>query len=152
MVALDRGRWARWQGVGAGDGGRDEGLVIIRSGWSACLVYIVGALEDVVGARSVSPLLEPAGDGPVVFEGVVETRPHPRFYQPVVDPLLGMVPLGPVPTQLLVALLQVLFVEGRFSKAVHVSFDADVVEVPEFYVDEGTKGKSPVEPIEVALT
>ncbi|SRR6266403_47858 len=152
MVALDRGRWVRRQGVGAGDGGGDEGLVVVWSGWSACLVYIAGALEDVVGTRPVSPLLEPVGDGPVVFEGVVEACPHSRFYQPIVDSLFGVVPLGPVPTQLLVALLQVLFVEGRFSKAVHVSFDADVVEVPELYVDERTKGESPVEPIEVALT
>src|SRR6266403_2714737 len=152
MVALDRGRWVRRQGVGAGDGGGDEGLVVVWSGRSACLVHVAGALEDVVGSRPIPSLLEPAGDGPIVFEGVVEARPHPCFYQPVVDPLLGMVPLGPVPAQLSVALLQVLFVEGRLPKAVYIGFDADVIEVPEFYVDEGMKGKSPVEPVEVALT
>src|SRR6266403_1837128 len=152
MVALDGGRWVRWQGVGAGDGCGDEGLVVVRSGWSACLVHVAGALEDVVGPRAVSPLLEPTGDGSVVFEGVVEARPHPRFYQPIVDPFFGVVPLGPVSAQLSVSLLQVLFVEGRLPKAVHVGFDTDVVEVPEFYVDEGTKGESPIEPIEVALT
>src|SRR6266446_1841738 len=95
MVALDRGRRVRWQGVGAGDGSGDESLVVVRPSGSACLVYIVGAFEDVVGARPVSPLLEPVGDGPVVFEGVVEARPHSRFYQPIVDSLLGVVPLGP---------------------------------------------------------
>ncbi len=97
MVALSGGRRARQQWVGAGDGRGDEGLIVVRSGWSACLVYVVGALEDVVGSRSVSPLLEPAGDGPVVLEGIVEARPHSCFYQPIVDSLLGMVPLGPVP-------------------------------------------------------
>ncbi len=96
--------------------------------------------------------MEPVGDGPVIFEGVVKARPHPRFYQPVVDPLLGVVPLGPVSAQLSILLLQVFLVEGRLPKAVYVGFDADIVEVPELYVDEGTKGKLPVEPVEVALT
>ena len=86
MVALDGGWWVQGQGVGAGDGCGDEGLIVIQSGWSACLVYVVGALEDVVGARPISRLLEPAGDGPVVFEGVVEARPDSRLHQPVVDP------------------------------------------------------------------
>src|SRR6266403_1665238 len=151
-MAFVRGRWVRWQGVGAGDGRGDEGLVVVWSVGSARLVYVAGALEDVVGPWPVSPLLEPAGDGPVVLEGVVEARPHPRFYQPVVDPLLGVVPLGPIPAQLSVSLLQVFLVEGRLSKAVYVGFNTDVVEVPELYVDEGTKGELPVEPIEVALT
>ncbi len=135
MVALDGGRWVRRQGVGTGDGRGDEGLVIVRSGWSSRLVYVAGALEDVVGARSISPLLEPVGDGPVVFEGVVEARPDSRFHQPVVDPFFGMVPLGPVPAQLSVSFFQLLFVEGRLSEAVDVGLDADVVEVPELYVD-----------------
>src|SRR6266478_8723783 len=148
MVVLDGSRRVRWQGVGAGDGCGDEGLVVVRSGWSACLVYVAGAFKDVVGSRPVSSLLEPAGDGPVVFEGVVEARPHPCLYQPVVDLLLGVVPLGPVSAQLSVSFLQVLFVEGRLPKAVHVGFDTDIVEVPEFYIDEGTKGESPVEPVE----
>src|SRR6266446_4557975 len=152
MVALDGGRWVRWQGVVACDGGGDERLVVVRSCRSACLVYIAGAFEDVVGSRPVSSLLEPAGNGSVVFEGVVEARPHPRFYQPVVDPFLGVIPLGPVSAQLSVSLLQVFLVEGRLSKAVYVGFNTDVVEVPELYVDEGTKGELPVEPIEVALT
>src|SRR6266404_5552592 len=151
-MAFVRGRWVRWQGVGAGDGRGDEGLVIVWSVGSARLVHIAGALEDVVGSWPISPLLEPAGDGLVVFEGIVEARPHPRFYQPVVDPLLGVVPLGPIPAQLSVSLLQVFLVEGRLSKAVYVGFNTDVVEVPELYVDEGTKGELPVEPIEVALT
>src|SRR6266478_169703 len=112
MVALGRGRRVRWQGVGTGDGCGDEGLVVVRSVRSACLVYIAGAFEDVVGSRPVSSLLEPAGNGSVVFEGVVEARPHPGLYQPVVDPFLGVVPLGPVPAQLSVSFLQVLFVEG----------------------------------------
>src|SRR6266446_2463250 len=89
-MALVRGRWVRWQGVGAGDGRGDEGLVVVWSVGSARLVYVAGALEDVVGAWPISPLLEPAGDGPVVFEGVVEVRPHPRFHQPVMDPFLGV--------------------------------------------------------------
>src|SRR6266403_194820 len=143
-MAFVRGRWVRWQGVGAGDGRGDEGLVVVWSVGSARLVHVAGAFEDVVGPWSVSSLLEPAGDGPVVFEGIVEARPHPRFYQPVVDPLLGVVPLGPIPAQFSVSLLQVFLVEGRLPKAVYVGFDADVVE--------GTKGELPVEPIEVALT
>src|SRR6266403_5767713 len=108
MVALDRGRRVRWQGVGAGNGHGDEGLVVVRSGRSARLVYVVGALEDVVGTRPVSPLLEPTGDSPVVFEGIVEVRPYSRFYQPVVDPLFGMIPLSPVSAQLAVPFFQVL--------------------------------------------
>src|SRR6266478_1542285 len=100
MVALDGGRWVRWQRVGAGDGCGDEGLVVVRSGWSARLVHVAGALEDVVGSRSVSPLLEPAGDSSVVFEGVIEARPYLCLYQPIVDLFLGMVPLGPISAQL----------------------------------------------------
>ncbi len=80
MVALDRGWWVRRQGVGAGDGCGDEGLVVIRSGWSVCLVHVTGALVDVVGSRSISPLLEPTGDGSVVFEGIVEARPYSRLH------------------------------------------------------------------------
>src|SRR6266403_1171614 len=100
MVVLGGSRRVRWQGVGAGDGCGDEGLVVVRSGWSACLVHIAGPLEDVVGSRPVPPLLEPVGDGPVVFEGVIEARPDSRLYQPVVDPFFGVVPLGPVPPRL----------------------------------------------------
>ncbi len=103
MVALDGGRWVRRQGIGTGDGRGDEGLVIVRSGWSSRLVYIMGALKDVVGARPISPLLEPVGDGPVVFEGVVEACPYPRFYQSVMNPFFGVVPLGPVSAQLSVS-------------------------------------------------
>src|SRR6266404_1235633 len=99
-MALDRGRWAWGQGVGTGDGGGDAGLVVVWSSRSARLVHVARPLEDVVGARSVSSLLEPVGDGPVIFEGVVEARPDSRFYQPIVDPFFGVVPLGPVPTQL----------------------------------------------------
>src|SRR6266478_10067303 len=151
-MALVRGRWVRWQGVGASDGRGDEGLVVVWSVGSARLVYVAGALEDVVGPWPVSPLLEPAGDGPVVLEGVVEARPDSRLHQPIVNPFFGVIPLGPVPAQLLVSFFQVLFVEGRLSKMVDVGLDADVVEVPEFYVDEGPKGESSVEPVEVALT
>ena len=121
-------------------------MVVVWSVGSTCLVYVAGALENVVGPWPVSSLLEPAGNGPIVFEGVVEMRPHPRFYQPIVDPFFGVVPLGPVSAQLSVSLLQVLFVEGRLPQAV------DVVEVPQFYVDEGAKGESSIEPVEVALT
>ncbi len=134
------------------DGGGDERLVVVRLGWSARLVHIAGAFKDVVGARPVPPLLEPVGDGPVVFEGVVEAHPDSRFYQPIVDSLFGVVPLGPVPTELSVSFLQFLLVEGRLSEAVDVSLDADVVEVPQFDVDEGSERKSSVEPVEVALT
>jgi len=130
MVALDGGRRVWRQGVGVGDGRGDEGLVVIRSGWLAHLVYIAGALEDVVGPWSVPPLLEPTGNGPVVFEGVVEAHPHSRFHQPVVDPLLGVVPLGPVPAQLTVSFFQVLLVEGRLPQVVDVGLDTDIVEVP----------------------
>src|SRR6266478_5523273 len=109
MVALDGGRRVWRQGVGTGDGRGDEGLVVIGSGWSAGLVHIAGAFEDVVGARPISPLLEPSGDGPVVLEGIIEARPHSRFYQPVMDPFFGVVPLGPVLAQLSVSFLQILF-------------------------------------------
>src|SRR6266403_3429655 len=102
-MALVRGRWVRWQGVGAGDGRGDEGLVVVWSVGSARLVHVVGALEDVIGPWSVSSLLEPAGDGPVVFEGVVEACPYPRFYQSVMNPFFGVVPLGPVSAQLSVS-------------------------------------------------
>ncbi len=80
VVASDGVRWWWWQWVGSGDGHRDEGLVVVRSWWSGHLVYVVGALEDVVGPQAISSLLEPPGDGPVVLEGVVEARPDPRFY------------------------------------------------------------------------
>ena len=80
MVALDCGRRVWGQEVGAGDGCGDEGLVVIRSSWSTRLVYVPGALEGVVGPWAVPPLLQPAGDGSVVFEGVVEARPYPCFY------------------------------------------------------------------------
>src|SRR6266404_5604753 len=103
MVALDGGRRVRWQGVGASNGRGDEGLVVVWSGRSAHLVYVAGALEDVVGARPVSPLLEPMGDGPVVFEGIVAARPYSCLHQPVVDPFFGMIPLSPVSAQLAVS-------------------------------------------------
>ncbi len=63
-----------------------------------------------------------------------------------------MVPLGPVPAQLAVSFFQVLLVEGRLPQAVDVGLNANIVEVPQFYVDEGAKGESSVEPVEVALT
>src|SRR6266436_360134 len=97
MVTLDGCGRVRWQGVGACDGGGDERLIVVRSGWSARLVHVAGAFKDVVGAWPVSYLLEPAGDGPVVLEGIVEVRPYSRFHQPVVEPFLGVVPLSPVP-------------------------------------------------------
>ena len=85
-------------------------------------------------------MLEPAGDGPVVLEGVVEACPHSRFHQPVVDPLLGMIPLSPISAQLSVSFFQVLFVEGRLPQVVDVGFDADVVEVP--VIDLTNEGSS----------
>ncbi len=102
MVTPNRVRWVWWQGVGPGDGCGDEGLVVVWSGWSGGLVHIAGAFEDIVGSRAVSSLLEPPGNRLVVFEGVVKMHPHPRFHQPVVDPFLGMIPLGPVLAQLAV--------------------------------------------------
>src|SRR6266403_1152966 len=101
------------QGVGAGDGCGDEGLVVVWSGWSGCLIYVMGPFEDVVGSRPVSSLLEPPGNRPVVFEGVVKMCPHPRFYQPVMDPFLGVIPLGPISAQLAISFFQLLFIEGR---------------------------------------
>ena len=92
------------------------------------------------------------GDSPVVFEGVVEARPHSRFYQPIVDPFFGVVPLGPVSAQLSVSFFQLFLIEGRLSEAVDVGLDADVVEVPQFDIDEGSECESSVEPVEVALT
>ncbi len=96
MVTRGGSGWVRQQGVGAGDGRGDEGLVVIQLGWSAGLVHVAGSFEDIVGARPISPLLEPMGDGSVIFEGVVKARPHSHLHQPVVDSLLGMVPPGPV--------------------------------------------------------
>jgi len=113
VVAFNGGRRVWWQGVGAGDGRGDQGLVVVWSGWPARLVHVAGALENVVGARSISPLLEPTGNGPVIFEGVVEARPYSRLHQPVVDPLLGVVPPSPVSAQLPVLLFQFLLVEGH---------------------------------------
>ncbi len=98
-----------------GDGCGDEGLIVVRSGWSGGLVHVAGALEDVVGSQAVSSLLEPSGNRPVVFEGVVEARPYLRFHQPVVDSFLGMIPLGPVPAQLAVSFFQVFLIEGCLS-------------------------------------
>ena len=127
-------------------------MVVVRSSGSACLIHVAGALEDVVGSRPVPSLLEPVRDRLVVLEGVIEARPHSCLYQPVVDPLFCMVPPGPVSAQLYVSFFQLFLVEGRLSEVVDVGLDADVVEVPELYVDEGSKGKSSVEPVEVALT
>ncbi len=62
-----------------GDGSWDEGLVVIWSWWSGGLVYVAGALEDVVGSQAISSLLEPSGDSSVVFEGIVEVHPHPHL-------------------------------------------------------------------------
>ncbi len=103
--------WRQW--VGLGDGRGDQGLVVIWSWWSGGLAYIAGSFVDVVGPQSVSPLLEPLRNRPVVFEGIVKTRPHPHFYQSVMDLLFSVVPLSPVPAQLSVLLLQVFLVEGR---------------------------------------
>ena len=55
-------------------------MVVVRSWWSGGLVYVAGALEDVVGSWAVSSLLEPSGDGPVVLEGVVEARPYSHLH------------------------------------------------------------------------
>ena len=115
VVALSGAWWVWRQGVSMRDGGGDKRLVVVRSSQSACLVHVAGAFEDIVGAQPVSSLLEPAGNGPVVFEGVVEACPDPHFYQPVVDSLLGVVPLSPVMAQFLVLFLQFLFVEGCLS-------------------------------------
>ncbi len=77
------------------------------------------------------------GDSSVVLEGVIEVCPHPCLYQPIVDLLLGVIPSGPVSAQLAVSLFQVLFIKGCLSQAVNVGLDANVVEVPQFCVDEG---------------
>ncbi len=119
-----------WQGVGAGDGCRDKGLAVVRSGQSGGLVYVAGTFEDIVGPWPVPPLLEPAGDRPVILEGAVEAHPYSHFYQPVVNSFLSMVPLSPVSAQLAVSFFQVLLVEGSLPQAVDIGFDPDVVEVP----------------------
>jgi len=80
VVALCGVQWW-WQQWGRlGDGGRDEGLVVVQSWWSGGLVYIAGSFKDVVGSWTVPPLLKPLGDGSVVFEGVVQARPYSCFY------------------------------------------------------------------------
>ncbi len=53
---------------------------VVRSWQSRGLVYVVGALEDIVGPQAIPSLLEPPGDGPVVLEGIVEACPYPCFY------------------------------------------------------------------------
>ncbi len=99
------GVWrVRWQWVGPGNGRGDEGLVVVRSWWLRGLIHVAGALEDVVQPQAVSSLLRPPGDCPVVLEGVVEARPDSRLYQPIVDPLLSVVPLSPISAQLPVPL------------------------------------------------
>ncbi len=75
----------------------------------------MGATVCVVGPWAILALLEPAGDCSVIFEGVVKLHPYSCLDQPVLDPLLCVVPLSPVLAQLPVALLQVLLVEGGFS-------------------------------------
>ena len=100
-VVTPSGVWqVRWERVGLGNGCGDEDLAIVWSWWSGGLVYISGALKNVVGPWAVSSLLEPSGDRPIVFEGVVEACPDLHLYQSVVDPLLGVVPLSPVSAQL----------------------------------------------------
>src|SRR6266403_423882 len=129
MVAPGGVQWVRWEWVGPCDGCGDKGLVVVRSWWSGGLVYVAGAFEDVVRARAISPLLEPPGNHPVVLEGVVEARPDSHLYQPIVDPLLGVIPLSPVSAQLPVSLLQLFLVEGCLSQVIDVSLHPNVVEV-----------------------
>ncbi len=93
------------------------------------LCDILGALIGVVGAWAVSALLEPVGDCFVVFEGVIEAGPDLCLHQPIVDPLLCMVPLGPVPAQLLVSLFQLHFVERCLPQSVDVGLYSHVIEV-----------------------
>ncbi len=115
------------------------------------MVYVAGALEGVVGARPISSLLEPSGDGLVVLEGIVEVCPDSCLYQPVVDSLLGVVPLGPISAQLSVSFFEVLLVKGRLPQVVDVGFYSDILKVSQLCIDQSVKGKSPVEPVEVAL-
>ncbi len=92
--------WVRWEQVGPRDGHGDEGLPIIRLWWSGGLIYVAGALEDVVRPRAIPSLLEPLGNRPVILEGVVEVCPDLCLHQPVVDSLFGVVLLSPVSAQL----------------------------------------------------
>ena len=55
-------------------------MVVIGLWQSGGLVHVAGALEDVVGSWAISSLLEPPGDGLVVFEGVIEARPYLCLY------------------------------------------------------------------------
>ncbi len=97
--------WVWWEQVGPCDGCGDEGLTVVWSWWSGGLIYVAGAFKDIVRSRAVPPLLEPLGDRLVVFEGIVETHPDSCLHQPVVDSLLGVVPLSPISAQLLVLFL-----------------------------------------------
>ncbi len=96
VVASGGVRQVWWKWGGSGDGRGDKGLPVVRSWRLWGLVYISGPFKDVVRPGAVSSLLEPPGNGPVVFEGVVEACPDLCFDQPVVDLLLGVVPLSPV--------------------------------------------------------
>jgi len=101
MTVTPFGWWGCWwEWVHPSDGGGDEGLVVVGLWWSGGLSGVARTLERVVGSWAVSSLLEPPGDGPVVFEGVIQMHPHLCLYQSVMDPFLGMVPLGPILAQL----------------------------------------------------
>ncbi len=95
------GQWShRWESLSSGDRGGDKGPVIIGAWGPGCLVNVVWTLVGVVGPWPVSALLEPPRDGPVVLKCIIQVHSYLCFYQPVVDSLLGVIPLGPVPTQL----------------------------------------------------
>ncbi len=86
-------------------------------------------LVGVVGSQAVSTLLEPAGNRPVVPEGIIQVGSHPCFDQSVMDPLHCVVPLSPVLAQFSILLFQFLFVEGHLPQLVDVSFHSHIVKV-----------------------
>ena len=77
----------------------DEDLIVIWSWWVWGLGGVMGSTVGIVGPQCISPLLEPVGDGSVVFEGVVKVSSYPHFDQPVVNirktsfVLIGLKPL-----------------------------------------------------------
>jgi len=82
----------------------------------------------IIGSWAILALLEPLGNSSVIFEGAVEVSSYLCLDQPVVDPLLCVVPLSPVLAQLPVVLLQVLL-KFCLSQLVNVGFDPKVIEV-----------------------
>ncbi len=54
------------------------------------------------------------------------------------DSFFGVVPLGPVPAQLLVSFFEVLLIKGHLPQAVDVGLYPDIVKVSQLCVNQST--------------